>query len=100
MGLPVRWAVELRRNCLLPRAGYQRKRRQDYGGHPALCDHRSPAKRDYRFDSTQKYPEQNFFGLLVKPILNKYGYPPDLQEEAVKKVISRAGMLCAELPPE
>ncbi len=38
--------------------------------------------------------------VLVKRILNKYGYPPDLQEEAVKKVLSQAELLCAELAPE
>jgi len=34
--------------------------------------------------------------VLVKRILNKYGYPPDLQEEAVKTVLSQAELLCAE----
>jgi type I restriction enzyme R subunit len=34
--------------------------------------------------------------VLVKRILNKYGYPPDLQEEAVKTVLLQAELLCAE----
>lgn len=34
--------------------------------------------------------------VLVKRILNKYGYPPDLQEEAVKTVLRQAELLCAE----
>ena len=34
--------------------------------------------------------------VLVKRILNKYGYPPDLQEEAVKTVLMQAELLCAE----
>ena len=34
--------------------------------------------------------------VMVKRILNKYGYPPDLQEEAVKTVIMQGEMLCAE----
>jgi type I restriction enzyme R subunit len=34
--------------------------------------------------------------VLVKRILNKYGYPPDLQEEAVKTVLQQAELLCAE----
>jgi type I restriction enzyme R subunit len=34
--------------------------------------------------------------VLVKRILNKYGYPPDLQEEAVKTVLAQAELLCAE----
>jgi type I restriction enzyme R subunit len=34
--------------------------------------------------------------VMVKRILNKYGYPPDLQEEAVKTVLHQAELLCAE----
>ena len=34
--------------------------------------------------------------VLVKRILNKYGYPPDLQEEAVKTVLLQAELLCAD----
>jgi type I restriction enzyme R subunit len=33
---------------------------------------------------------------MVKRILNKYGYPPDLQEEAVKTVLMQAELLCAD----
>jgi type I restriction enzyme, R subunit len=36
--------------------------------------------------------------VIVKRILNKYGYPPDLQEEAVKTVLRQAELLCAEWP--
>jgi len=35
--------------------------------------------------------------VMVKRILNKYGYPPDLQEEAVKTVLRQAELLCADL---
>ena len=34
--------------------------------------------------------------VLVKRILNKHGYPPDLQEEAVKTVLMQAELLCAD----
>ena len=34
--------------------------------------------------------------VMVKRILNKYGYPPDLQEEAVKTVLMQAELLSAE----
>jgi type I restriction enzyme R subunit len=34
--------------------------------------------------------------VMVKRILNKHGCPPDLQEEAVKTVLARAELLCAE----
>jgi type I restriction enzyme R subunit len=32
----------------------------------------------------------------VKRILNRYGYPPDLQAEAVKTVLEQAKLLCAD----
>jgi len=34
--------------------------------------------------------------VMVKRILNKYGYPPDLQDEAVKTVLQQAELLSAE----
>ncbi|WP_425491670.1 HsdR family type I site-specific deoxyribonuclease [Haloferula luteola] len=34
--------------------------------------------------------------VIVKRILNRYGYPPDLQAEAVKTVLKQAELLCAE----
>jgi type I restriction enzyme, R subunit len=34
--------------------------------------------------------------VMVKRILNKYGYPPDLQDEAVKTVLEQANLLCAD----
>jgi type I restriction enzyme R subunit len=34
--------------------------------------------------------------VMVKCILNKYGYPPDLQEQAVQTVLAQAELLCAE----
>jgi type I restriction enzyme, R subunit len=34
--------------------------------------------------------------VIVKRILNHYGYPPDLQEEAVKTVLQQAELLCAD----
>ena len=37
--------------------------------------------------------------VMVRRILNKYGYPPDLQEDAVKTVLSQAELLCAEWAP-
>lgn len=34
--------------------------------------------------------------VLVKRILNKFGYPPDLQDEAVKTVLMQAELMCAD----
>jgi len=37
--------------------------------------------------------------VMVKRILNKYGYPLDLQEEAVRTVPMQAELLCADWAP-
>ncbi len=37
--------------------------------------------------------------VMVKRILNKFGYPPDLQAEAVKTVLKQAELLCADWVP-
>ncbi len=37
--------------------------------------------------------------VMVRRILTKYGYPPDLQDEAVKTVLQQAEVLCAEWVP-
>ena len=34
--------------------------------------------------------------VIVKRILNRFGYPPDLQEEAVTTVLAQAELLCAD----
>ena len=34
--------------------------------------------------------------VLVRKILRKHGYPPDLQEEATKTVLEQAEALCTE----
>ncbi len=34
--------------------------------------------------------------VMVKRILRKHGYPPDLEEEAAKTVLAQAELLCAE----
>jgi type I restriction enzyme R subunit len=33
---------------------------------------------------------------MVKRILNRFGYPPDLQESAVKTVLAQAELLCVD----
>ncbi len=35
--------------------------------------------------------------VIVKRILSKYGYPPDLQDQAVQTVLQQAELLCAEV---
>jgi type I restriction enzyme R subunit len=34
--------------------------------------------------------------IIVKRILTQHGYPPDLQDAAVKTVLAQAELLCAE----
>jgi type I restriction enzyme, R subunit len=34
--------------------------------------------------------------VMVKRILRKHGYPPDLEAEATKTVLAQAELLCAE----
>jgi type I restriction enzyme R subunit len=34
--------------------------------------------------------------VMVKRILNRFGYPPDLQESAVKTVLAQAELLCVD----
>jgi type I restriction enzyme, R subunit len=36
--------------------------------------------------------------VMVRRILRKHGYPPDLKEEATKTVFEQAEALCAEWP--
>ncbi len=35
--------------------------------------------------------------VMVKRILRKHGYPPDLQGEATQSVLAQAELLCADL---
>jgi type I restriction enzyme R subunit len=34
--------------------------------------------------------------IMVKRILRSHGYPPDLQDDAVKTVLAQAELLCAD----
>jgi type I restriction enzyme R subunit len=36
---------------------------------------------------------------MVRRIFNKHGYPPDLQEDALKTALTQAELLCAEWAP-
>jgi type I restriction enzyme R subunit len=48
-------------------------------------------------DWTLRESARSKIRVLVKRILKKYGYPPDLQDEAVKTVLMQAELLCADL---
>jgi type I site-specific restriction-modification system R (restriction) subunit len=53
-------------------------------------------KKSVTIDWTLRESARARIKVMVKRILNKYGYPPDLQEEAVKTVLAQAELLCAE----
>lgn len=53
-------------------------------------------KKSVTIDWTLRESARAKIKVLVKRILNRHGYPPDLQEEAVKTVLQQAELLCAE----
>src|SRR5262245_50676349 len=53
-------------------------------------------KRNVSIDWTIKETVRAKMRVLVKKILRKYGYPPDLQEAATTTVLEQAEALCAE----
>ena len=53
-------------------------------------------KKSVTIDWTLREGARAKIKVMVKRILNKHGYPPDLQEKAVKTVLAQAELLCAE----
>jgi type I restriction enzyme R subunit len=53
-------------------------------------------KKSVTIDWTLRESARAKIKVMVKRILNKYGYSPDLQEEAVKTVLAQAELLCAD----
>jgi len=53
-------------------------------------------KKSVTIDWTLRESARARIKVMVKRILNKHAYPPDLQEEAVKTVLMQAELLCAE----
>ncbi len=56
----------------------------------------SQVRKSVTIDWTLRESARAKIRVMVKRILNKYGYPPDLQEEAVKTVLRQAELLCAD----
>jgi type I restriction enzyme R subunit len=56
----------------------------------------SQVKKSVTIDWTLRESARAKIKGMVRRILNKHGYPPDLQEEAVKTVLAQAELLCAE----
>ena len=53
-------------------------------------------KRNISVDWTERQAARAKLRVLVKRILRRYGYPPDLQDDAVRTVIQQAEMYAAE----
>jgi type I restriction enzyme R subunit len=53
-------------------------------------------KKSVSIDWTLRESARARIRVMVKRILSKHGYPPDLQEQAVKTVLAQAELLCAE----
>lgn len=56
----------------------------------------SQVRKSVTIDWTLRESARAKIRVMIKRILNKYGYPPDLQEEAVKTVLQQAELLCAD----
>jgi type I restriction enzyme R subunit len=52
-------------------------------------------KKSVSIDWTLRESARARIRVMVKRILSKYGYPPDLQDDAVKTVLAQAELLCA-----
>ncbi len=53
-------------------------------------------RKNVSIDWTLRESAQARMRVLVKRILNKFGYPPDLQDAAVQEVLAQAARLCAD----
>jgi type I restriction enzyme R subunit len=53
-------------------------------------------RKSVTIDWTLREGAQAKIRVLVKRILNRFGYPPDLQDAAVKEVLAQAALLCAD----
>jgi len=53
-------------------------------------------KKSVTIDWTLRESARAKIKVMVKRILKKHGYPPDLQDEAVQTVLAQAELLCAE----
>lgn len=60
----------------------------------------SKVKKSVTIDWTLRESARAKIKVLVRRILSKHGYPPDLQEEAIKIVLMQAELLCAEWTSE
>jgi type I restriction enzyme R subunit len=57
-------------------------------------------RKSVTVDWTLRESAQAKIRVMVKRILNKYGYPPDLQVDAVRTVLEQAALLCVDWASE
>ena len=53
-------------------------------------------RKSVSIDWTLRESAQAKIRVMVKRILKKHGYPPDMQEEATQTVLAQAKLLCAD----
>jgi type I restriction enzyme, R subunit len=53
-------------------------------------------RRSVTIDWTLRESARAKIKVMVKRILKRHGYPPDLQDQAVKTVLAQAELLCAD----
>ena len=53
-------------------------------------------RKNAMIDWTLREGARAIIRVMVKRVLNKHGYPPDLQEAAVKEVLAHAEVLCSD----
>jgi type I restriction enzyme R subunit len=53
-------------------------------------------RKSVTIDWTERESAKAKIRIMVRRILRKHGYPPDLQEEATKTVLAQAELLCAD----
>jgi type I restriction enzyme R subunit len=56
----------------------------------------SQVRNNVTIDWTLRESAQAKLRVMVKRILNRFGYPPDLQDAAVQTVLAQAKLLCAD----
>lgn len=57
----------------------------------------SQVRKSVTIDWTLRESAQAKIRVMIKRILNRFGYPPDLQDAAVQTVLAQAKLLCADL---
>jgi len=65
-------------------------------GEPALCVIATELVASIKGNVTADWMHRARMRVLVKRLLRKYGYPPDLQDAAVQKVMQQAEALSAD----